>query len=56
MTSIEILRREVQKGVKDRFPEGLDAAHKERLEYELQIIESMGYADYHLIVKDFLEY
>lgn len=29
--------------------------YQKRLRYELDIIESMGYADYHMIVKDFLE-
>lgn len=52
----KILEEEIQKGIKRRFPEGMDAAHKARLEHELPIIEGMGYADYHLIVKDFLEY
>lgn len=52
----KILEEEIQRGIKWRFPEGLDAEHKARLEKELPVIEKMGYADYHLIVKDFLEY
>ena len=51
-----LLEQEVRKGIKWRFPEGMDKAHMERLSYELPIIENMGYADYHLIVKDFLQY
>lgn len=54
--SNELLEKEVQRGIKWRFPNGMDKAHWERLEYELSIIKSMGYADYHLVVKDFLEY
>ena len=52
----EILREEILKGIKWRFPDGMDAEHKERLNHEYKVITSMGYADYHLIVKDFLEY
>lgn len=51
-----LLDAEIEKGIKLRFPEGMDEAHKARLAYELPIIKSMGYADYHLVVKDFLEY
>lgn len=29
--------------------------YQERMKYEIHIIQSMGYSDYHLIVKDFLE-
>lgn len=56
MNSNEILDREVLKGIKRRFPDGMDEEHKARLAYELPIIKDMGYADYHLVVKDFLEY
>ena len=52
----KVLEKEIQNGIKWRFPDGLDAEHKARLEKELPVIEKMGYADYHLIVKDFLEY
>ena len=55
-----ILDREVTKGIKFRFPEGFPKGQEEeyqkRLDYELEIIKSMGYADYHLIVKDYIEY
>lgn len=52
----KLLEKEVQKGILWRFPKGMDEEHQKRLAYELPIIQSMGYADYHLIVKDFLEY
>ena len=52
----KLLEEEIRKGIEWRFPNGLDAEHKARLEYELPIIEGMHYADYFLIVKDFLEY
>ena len=52
----EILKEEIEKGIRWRYPDGMDAEHKARLNHEYQVITSMGYADYHLIVKDFLEY
>ena len=52
----ELLDEAIAEGIKWRFPKGMDEAHKKRLKYEVSIIKSMGYSDYHLIVKDFLEY
>ena len=52
----EIFDREIEEGIRRRFPEGMDNAHKERLAREVPVIKEMGYVDYHLIVKDFLEY
>lgn len=52
----EILKEEIIKGIKKRFPDGLTKEQRERINYEYETIRSMGYADYHLIVKDFLEY
>lgn len=52
----DILDKEIEKGINWRYPGGMDEEHKERLEYERKIIKDMGYADYHLVVKDFLEY
>ncbi len=52
----EIFDHEIERGIAWRFPEGLDEEHEERLKYETEIIKSMGYVDYHLVVKDFLEY
>lgn len=41
-----------------RYPNKEDwtDAHEERLKHELNIITSMGYSDYHLIVQDFLNF
>ena len=41
--------------MKERYPDG-DHSLKERLEYELSVIQSMGYVDYFLIVWDFINY
>ena len=42
-------------GLKERYPED-DGTAKERLEYELGVIKSMGYVDYFLIVWDFINF
>lgn len=57
-TSDEALRRLAFEGIDWRFPnkKGWTEQHLKRLEYELGVISSMGYADYHLIVQDFLNY
>ena len=52
----EVFEEEIREGVKWRFPYGMDEVHTKRLRQELPVIENMGYADYLLIVKDFLEY
>ncbi len=42
-------------GLKKRYPDA-DASIKERLDYELSVIHSMGYVDYFLIVWDYINY
>lgn len=56
MTTTDVFHKEIKRGIRWRFPEGFPEGYKERLDKETGIIESMGYVDYHLIVKDFLEY
>jgi DNA polymerase-3 subunit alpha len=51
----EYLRQLCLKGLKERYGEPA-AVHTERLEYELNIINNMGYASYFLIVWDFIRY
>ena len=50
------LRELCEKGLKLRYGEDTDTELKERLDYELDIIESMGYVEYFLIVWDFINY
>ncbi len=52
--SFEYLRALCHKGLQKRGC--YDKVHVERLEYELSIINKMGYADYFLIVWDFIRY
>lgn len=49
------LRELCEKGLSERYPNG-GSELKERLDYELSIIEQMGYVEYFLIVWDFINY
>ena len=55
-TPEDVLMDAVKRGIKWRFPNGMDKAHEDRLSYELDVIKKMDVIDYHLIVRDFLEY
>lgn len=54
-TAESYLRELCYAGFEKKYPAG-KAEWKERLEYELSTIESMGYVDYFLIVWDFIKY
>lgn len=54
-TSWEYLNKICFDGLKERYPED-DGTLKARLEYELSVIQKMGYVDYFLIVWDFIKY
>lgn len=49
------LRRLTEEGIAKRYPEG-DFRYRERVEYELGIIDKMQYNDYLCIVQDFLDF
>ena len=53
--SWEYLNKLCYEGLEERYSENLDAL-KERLEYELNVIRTMGYVDYFLIVWDFIKF
>ncbi len=54
-TAEEYLRKLCDDGLAERY--GSEAeTHRERLEYELGVITSMGFVDYYLIVWDFINY
>ena len=54
-TAASWLRKECERGLVDRYPSVTDEI-RHRLEYELGIIERMGYAGYFLIVADFTRF
>ncbi|MFI3171532.1 MAG: DNA polymerase III subunit alpha [Eubacteriales bacterium] len=55
LTSAEYLQKLCFEGLENRYP-NYGNELKERLEYELDIIQNMGYIDYFLIVWDFINY
>lgn len=54
-TAKEYLHQLCEEGFAVRYPEADDSL-RERLSYELKIIEDMGFVDYFLIVWDFIKY
>lgn len=54
-TSESYLRHICEEGLKRRYPDD-DGTAKKRLDYELGVIEQMGFVDYFLIVMDFIAY
>lgn len=54
-TAKEYLRLLCEEGFAARYPEADDSL-RERLNYELKVIEDMGFVDYFLIVWDFIKY
>lgn len=56
-TPMEMLTRLCMEGLAQYYPEhGKDSAAYQRLMYELDMIDRMGYVDYFLIVWDFIRY
>ncbi len=55
MSSWEYLNMLCGKGMQERYPED-DGTLRKRLEYELDIIKTMGFVDYFLIVWDYINY
>ena len=55
MTSSEYLRARCEKGLNERYKK-VTPELRERLEYEIGVIEQMGFVEYFLIVSDFIGY
>ena len=49
-----LIKRSIQ-GISWRYPKQFPEDHVKRLEYELNVIMTMGFSDYFLIVQDFLD-
>ena len=52
----EYMRRLCEEGLLKRYGKNPPEAARERLDYELSVIDKMGYVDYYLIVSDFVSY
>ncbi|WP_432827085.1 DNA polymerase III subunit alpha [Dactylosporangium sp. CA-092794] len=53
-TEESFFRKEVARGMAWRFPGGVDEEHRRQAEYETDIIVSMGFPAYFLVVSDFI--
>jgi DNA polymerase III subunit alpha len=51
-----LLRREVERYVPERFPEGMSQLYRERVERELGVISQMGFPGYFLVVGDLVRW
>ncbi len=52
----EELRLLCEEGLPRRYGDGITDEHRQRLEYELSVIERMGFASYFLIVADYVNW
>lgn len=52
----EYFRNKCYDGLKKKVGENPPKEYVERLEYELGVVDSMGYTDYYLIVSDYVDY
>jgi DNA polymerase-3 subunit alpha len=53
-TEVSWFRKEFWAGMDRRFPDGFDEERRTRAEYEMGIIEQMGFCGYFLVVADFI--
>ena len=54
-TNEEYFRKLCYEGFRERYPDAPEE-YRERMEYEIKVISSMGYVNYYLIVWDFIHY
>lgn len=55
-TPMSYLRELTEAGLRRRYGDAITPKHRERMEYELGVIEKTGYASYFLIVQDFVNW
>lgn len=55
-TSKEYLRFLCERGLKELYLETMHAKAQKQLDYELEVVDKMGFNDYFLIVWDFIDY
>ena len=54
--SYTYLKRKCIEGLKNKFGNSIGIKYQERLKYELDVINKMGFCDYFLIVYDYIKY
>ncbi|HEX8974216.1 MAG TPA: DNA polymerase III subunit alpha [Patescibacteria group bacterium] len=55
-TALSYLTQMCENGLRKRYGENITREHRQRMEYELSVIEKTGYASYFLIVQDFVNW
>ena len=50
------LRKQVHRGLEERFPGGVPEAHRRQADYELDVVCQMGFPGYFLVVADLCEH
>ena len=53
---VSMLRRVAEEGLRERYGDPVPSVARQRLEFELEVIEEMGFPAYFLIVWDFIKY
>ncbi|WP_231572061.1 DNA polymerase III subunit alpha [Pontibacillus halophilus] len=56
LASSDYLKQLCERGLSKRYGSSVTAVHEERMTYELDVIQSMGFSDYFLIVWDFMAF
>lgn len=56
ITHRDYLRSLAEEGFAQRYGNAPDPSYRERMDYELSVVDEMGYTDYYLIVYDFVHY
>lgn len=56
ISHLEYFKKQCYKGIKERYKDDNNEEVIKRLEYEIEVIDKMGFVDYFLIVADFINY
>ncbi|MBX3041533.1 MAG: PHP domain-containing protein, partial [Bdellovibrionaceae bacterium] len=56
MTASQYLRHLVEEGIPWRFPQGIESKHRQQIDYELALIQDLGYEDYFLTLFEICEF
>lgn len=56
MKHFEFFRQKCYDGLYERYGKNVPQSYIDRLEYELETVDKMGYTDYYLIVQDFVRF
>ncbi len=55
-TDVTWFRKEVERGLGERYPDGITDRVRQQADYEMDVIISKGYASYFLVVADFINW